>query len=174
MLKKLPILFVCENNFYSVYTPFKKRQPVDRQIHQFVAGIGAQVALVEDGYDVEACYDVLCDMTARIRAGNGPSFVEIYTYRYREHCGPNYDNDLGYREIAEFEKWLAQDSIEQLKQSLLSDGVPSAQLEKMRFDINKEIEAAFLFAEHSAFPEAHEAISGEYALDPVEESLCIS
>src|SRR3989338_8942754 len=56
VLKKLPVLFVCENNSYSVYTPFHKRQPINRRISDFVCAMGAKTDLVEDGYNVLACY----------------------------------------------------------------------------------------------------------------------
>ena len=172
VLKKLPVLFVCENNFYSVYTPLRKRQPINRHIHAFVKSMGANVAFVENGYDVIACYDALKVMSDKVRAGCGPGFVEIYTYRYREHCGPNYDHDLGYRSIAEYETWRSQDSIDTLQKQLGQEGVTQIQFGKIKGGIEKEIEEAFLYAEQSALPEAIDAISGQYA--SVKESVCVS
>src|SRR3990167_11160280 len=58
VLKKLPVLFICENNRYSVYSPFSKRQPTERKIHEIAKAIGA-VTYHGDGYDVLASYDMV-------------------------------------------------------------------------------------------------------------------
>ncbi|PIZ04870.1 MAG: acetoin dehydrogenase [Gammaproteobacteria bacterium CG_4_10_14_0_8_um_filter_38_16] len=175
VLKKLPILFICENNLYSVYTPLHKRQPLNRKIHEMVAAIGAKTALVTEGYDVLACVDALQDMSAYVRSGNGVGFVEIYTYRYREHCGPNYDNDIGYRHIAEYESWLAKDSISLFQKKLIQEKIINPdELEKITSKIKAEIECAFEFAEKSVFPDKIEATSGEYAKKIQEEVICVN
>jgi len=177
VLKKLPILFVCENNLYSVYTPLHKRQPIGRKIADFVKAIGADTDCVEDGYNVLACYESLEKMTDKVRAGSGPGFVEIYTYRYREHCGPNYDNDIGYRSIAEYESWRKRDSIETFQNDLTQENVlTESQIEKMKMDIAAEIARAFEYAENSPFPDQHEAVTGEYAANKIAEEInaCVS
>lgn len=176
VLKKLPVLFICENNLYSVYTPLHKRQPNNRKIHEFVKSIGAQTDCVEDGYDVLACYNSLEKMAKNVRAGNGPGFVEIYTYRYREHCGPNYDNDIGYRSIAEYESWRKRDSIDAFQTYLQKELILTEnQIKKMKSDIAAEIFYAFEFAEKSPFPNQIEAVSGEYAPNAViEEVACVN
>lgn len=176
ILKKLPVLFVCENNLYSVYTPLSKRQAHNRKIHEMVRSMGAIVGFVEDGYNVLSCYDALKKISNDVRNGNGPGFVEIMTYRYREHCGPNYDNDLGYRAVVEYESWLKKDSIKAFKNELqelyqLSENA----FEKMQIKIDKEIQNAFNFAEKSPFPESKEAINGQY-FEKVhtEDALCVT
>lgn len=175
VLKKLPVLFVCENNLYSVYTPLCKRQPVGRKIHELAKAIGAQVNCVENGYDVLACCAALEKMALTVRAGNGPGFVEIYNYRYREHCGPNYDNDIGYRSVSEYESWLKQDSIQSFQAILLRDNVFSQHdVDEMKKEIAREIALAFEFAEQSAFPDPKEAVSGEYQITSSRESLCVN
>jgi len=164
VLKKLPVLFICENNLYSVYTPLHKRQPINRKIYEMIAAIGAKTDCVEDGYDVLACTNALQKMSDHVRSGNGVGFVEIYTYRYREHCGPNYDNDIGYRDIAEYESWLVKDSIDSFYKKLEQENsINQTQFEKMKSIITQEIIVAFEFAERSEFPDKSEAISGEYA-----------
>lgn len=162
VLKKLPVLFVCENNRYSVYTPFSKRQPPERKIHDIASAFGAKVFSV-DGYDVSASYDVTSAALQLVRQGEGPCFIEFETYRWLEHCGPNYDNDLGYRDVTEFETWKKRDSIESFKQYLISQSELSIEkIQKMELDIQSEIKEAFEFAENSPFPDAIEATTGQY------------
>lgn len=173
VLKKLPVLFVCENNSYSVYTPFHKRQPINRRISDFVRAMGAKTDLVTDGYNVLACYDALQKMVDQVRNGNGPGLVEIDTYRYREHCGPNYDNDIGYRDVSEYEAWLKKDSIETFYQTLINEKMLTPlQFDNIKNDIEREIQIAFTLAENAAFPDSSEATKGEYAERIQKEVLC--
>lgn len=175
VLKKLPVLFICENNLYSVYSPLHKRQPMNRKIYQMVSAIGAKTDYVEEGYDILKCVNTLQTMSDYVRAGNGVGFVEIDTYRYREHCGPNYDNDIGYRDAVEYESWLAKDSINAFCETLKQDNILNqVQFEEMKSTIRQEIIVAFEFAEQSAFPDKIEAISGEYALKIQEEIACVN
>lgn len=172
VLKKLPVLFICENNFYSVYTPLHKRQPIYRKIHKMIAGMGAAVDFVEEGYDILSCFTALKNMTDKIRNGHGPGFVEIMTYRYREHCGPNYDNNIGYRTVAEYESWLQKDSIQTFRKVLnISDDI----FKDMEIKIDLEIKNAFDFAENSPFPDMVEAVTGQYAEKiSTKEVLCVN
>src|ERR1043165_7017418 len=93
VLKQLPVLFVCENNLYSVYSPLAGRQPQGREIHRMVSAMGLPSAH-GDGNDALAVYWMVEEGVRAIRAGGGPRFYEFATYRWREHCGPLYDNDI--------------------------------------------------------------------------------
>jgi pyruvate dehydrogenase E1 component alpha subunit len=106
-LKRLPIIFVCENNLYSVYSPLAVRQPGERsQLGLATAhGLAAERA---DGNDVVAVAAAMQRAVERARSGTGPTFLEFPTYRWREHCGPNFDNHLGYRTEAEYVAWKEQ------------------------------------------------------------------
>ena len=103
-LKNLPILFICENNFYSVYSPLAVRQPAQRD-RAAIARAHGLVAHMGDGNDVEEVYRLAEQAISSIREGNGPVFLEFDTYRHREHCGSNFDNDIGYRTEEEFLFW---------------------------------------------------------------------
>ena len=103
-VKKLPILFVCENNLYSVYSPLNVRQPSNRTLSQVASGHGIQV-LTADGNNVEEVYLASKNAVRSLRNEIGPVFLELPTYRWLEHCGPGYDNNIGYRSEEEFEKW---------------------------------------------------------------------
>lgn len=174
VLKKLPVLFICENNLYSVYTPLHKRQPTNRMIYEFVRSMGAITDFVKEGYDVLACANALQKIAERVRNGSGPGFIEIHTYRYREHCGPNYDNDIGYREVAEYESWKKKDSIDSFRKKLEQEHLLSnTQFEKMKMEITQEIISAFEYAESSNFPDKTEAFTGEYATKNQRKIACV-
>jgi len=89
VLKKLPVLFICENNFFSVYSPLKVRQPDNRKIFEMVAAMGCP-AFYGNGNNPLEVFDKINSILPLIRTGNGPYFFEFETYRWREHCGPNF------------------------------------------------------------------------------------
>ena len=86
VLKKLPVLFLCENNFFSVYSPLHVRQPKGRKIFEMVRGMGV-ASQHGDGNKIEGVYSMITKCVDQIRVGSGPQFLEFETYRWREHCG---------------------------------------------------------------------------------------
>lgn len=163
VVRGLPVLFLCENNLYSVYSPIAVRQPPGRLLTRVAQGVGLS-ANHGDGNDVRASYDLISKAVERLRGGGGPEFVELATYRWREHCGPFYDNDIGYRTTGEFEEWKARDPILALENALLGDGVVDRTwLTATQQMIAGEVDAAFRFAEQSPFPPAGERFSHLYA-----------
>jgi pyruvate dehydrogenase E1 component alpha subunit len=162
-LRALPVIFVCENNQYSVYTHLRDRQPAGRRIHEMVAAMGVR-AVKGDGNDALAVLAAVEDAAARARAGKGPVFLEFATYRWREHCGPLYDNDLDYRPAEEFEEWRARDPVARLEGELVSRGdLDAAGLRSLQDAVRAEVAAAFEFAEASPFPPAEDACRGLFA-----------
>lgn len=158
-LLNLPVIFLCENNQYSVYTHLSQRQPVGRRIVDVARSLGVRAEAV-DGHSGAECYDVLARELPAVRAGNGPILIEFATHRYLEHCGPNDDEDLDYRVPGELQSWLDRDPIETLANDLrLVEG----ELEALQFMIQEEIEDAFLFAKSSPFPNASQLARGIYA-----------
>ncbi len=95
-LKKLPVIFVCENNLYSVYSPLEVRQPAGRRILNLALAQGIE-SIEGDGNNVELVHELCSRAVGKARKGGGPTFFEFATYRWREHCGPEYDNHIGYR-----------------------------------------------------------------------------
>jgi len=163
-VKNLPILFICENNLYSVYSPLEVRQPLDRKIHEMVHAMGVESCFV-DGNDAIASYQTIDSAIKSIRAGDGPQFVELSTYRWREHCGPNYDNDLPYRCEEEFSNWKQRDPIQLLLSKLIKDKTLSNETyNEMQLKIDDEVNEAFAYAESSPFPDKSEAYIDEYWL----------
>lgn len=157
VLKNLPVFFVCENNFYSVYSHISARQPKNRKIYQFANAIGLQSAVC-DGNNIQQTYVTCQNMIRNLRAGKGPQFGEFITYRWREHCGPNYDNDIGYRSEDEFQAWKRLDPIEVFKNELLGQElISNKQVHEIKANLDIEVAEAFRFAETSEFPHQSEA-----------------
>jgi len=164
-VKKLPVLFICENNLYSVYSPLSVRQPEGRNIACMVQTLGVD-SVRADGNDVEIVFLVLSRMFDEIRSGGGPRFVEFLTYRWREHCGPSYDDELGYRTDDEVAFWKAKDPIDVMTRRI-NDLSPDllADVQKELLKIRFEIDDAFRFAERSPFPLPEDAYVGVFAVE---------
>lgn len=161
-LRKLPAIFVCENNLYSVYTALRDRQP-SRPLTELGRAHGMPAVHV-DGNDVGVVHSATVDAVERARAGEGPSFILADTYRWREHCGPNYDNDLGYRSVEEFKQWRERDGLERLRAELSSVGLlTAAAQERLKVNLRAEIDQAFAAAESAPMPIASSAGTGVYA-----------
>lgn len=162
-VQNLPVIFLCENNLYSVYSPLDERQPKNRKIYELAAAINLKSDHV-DGMDAEETCAAMDDMVTHVRGGNGPAFLEIATYRWREHCGPNYDNDIGYRAEAEYLAWREKDAQTRLEKEMLAAGtISKADLDKMEADIKAEVEDAFTAAINAPFPDKKTAGDYQYA-----------
>ena len=112
-----------------------------------------------DGNDSLKCYDILKDQNELVRQGAGPKFIEFFTYRWREHCGPEFDNNLGYRTEKEFLSWKNYDPLIQLQKFINDKNLINTINDK----IERRVESAFDFAESSPFPNSEEAYKGVYA-----------
>lgn len=156
VLKELPVLFLCENNLYSVYTHLRERQPATRQIWEWAGAYGLRAAS-GDGNDAWNAYVQILESVTRIRGGGGPEFLEFKTYRWLEHCGPFYDNDLGYRTLEEFEEWKTRDPIGRLEAVLLAAGILTEEgVRQISAETAAEVDLAFRRAVDAAFPAPEE------------------
>jgi len=155
-LHKLPVLFVCENNSYAIYTNIKKRWSSPK-ICDRVAGFGIPTHRIENG-DIFAIRDHVAEVKALIEKGNGPYFLECLTYRWTEHVGPNEDFNLGYRTRDEMIFWKENDQFERLGRLL-----PADLRKAIDQEIDQKIEAALQFAEESPFPDHKELFDNVYA-----------
>jgi len=158
-VRQLPVLFVCENNFYSVYSSLKPRQPEGRRIHELAAAIGVS-SEVGDGNDALDCVARFSRIVTQMRLDPKPYFIELTTYRWREHCGANFDNHIGYRSEAEFLEWKTKDPIPLFRKRALEEGL----LEESDFageelKVKGEVKAAFAYAEASPWPSAGDAFT---------------
>jgi TPP-dependent pyruvate/acetoin dehydrogenase alpha subunit len=149
---RLLVLFVCENNLYSVNTPLAERQPANRTITELARGHGIKTSQ-HDGQLVETVDVAAAETIAHLRTKGGPALLELMTYRWLEHCGPLGDLHLGYRSQDEFDLWLARCPIRLHRKLLEDDGVmDEAAHVAMDAEIAAEIDDAVTFAQKSPFP----------------------
>nr|MDQ3003176.1 thiamine pyrophosphate-dependent enzyme [Fibrobacterota bacterium] len=139
-----------------VYSPLSVRQPNSREVYEMARGHGIE-SHHGDGNDVAQVLTLGAAAVAKARAGGGPTFLEFKTYRWREHCGPNYDNKLGYREEREYLEWKDKCPIVKLQAILRDKGWLGETHDRVLNEkIGKEIDAAVRFAKESPFPPASE------------------
>jgi len=156
-LKKLPIVFVCENNFYAVKSLLLARQPKDN-IYQRAEGYGMPGIRV-DGNNVLQVFYAAKEAIEKARKGMGPTLIEARTYRWRQHCENTFfDKDiLEGRPKKEYESWLKRCPIKFFEKRLLETKTfKKSDFEKIALKIDKEINAAVRFAEESPFPGTNE------------------
>jgi pyruvate dehydrogenase E1 component alpha subunit len=162
-LKSLPVIFICENNFFSVYSPLPVRQPEGREVFRLAQGHGVE-SHQGNGNDILEVYQMAQKAIKKAMQGKGPTFIEFKTYRWREHCGPNYDNDMGYRAECDFFEWKGRCPIENFKERLMKDGLISPRdNEEMVKEISTEFDAAITYAKNSSFPEEKILLEHIYA-----------
>ena len=158
---KLPVVWVCENNGWAGMTPVSLTTAV-ADIAK-LAGSYAMPGRSVDGNDVLAVYQATCQAVARAREGNGPSLVELKTYRIREfaEAGPF---PTGYRDPQEIEAWRRRDPIERFRAELLGRGVlTEGMVEEVAREAAAEMQSAREFAEESEFPAPEDAFTDLYA-----------
>jgi TPP-dependent pyruvate/acetoin dehydrogenase alpha subunit len=156
ILKNLPVIFVCENNAYSVFSHISDRRKSHLDIYQVIRGYGI-TSVHGDGNDILEVYLLAQEAVTKAKSGNGPTFIELETYRTLEHCGPSMDDDLGYRPKEEVEEWRKRCPILRMTKQLKDKNqVSDHEIKFWTKEIKKEIEAAFQFAKASPFPhESH-------------------
>lgn len=146
-LKKLPVIFLCENNGLAIHSRLSARQSY--QISDLPKGFGMSSVVCEGGYDPLKVHECLSKVVSEIKKDPKPYFVEVMTCRYREHVGPNEDFNSGYRTKEEVEKWKEKDPTCTNKKGI----------EKFSGFIKKELDEAIAFAESSPWPEPKELLN---------------
>ena len=145
-LKQLPVIYFCENNFYSVQSPLSTRQHPGRAIWKWAATYGLHSVLV-DGTNVLAVYEAAKEAVERARKGGGPTFIEAPVYRFRAHGGAGDDSKTGYRDVAEREAWEPFCPIKTYDEFLRGAGLID---EKARKQMEREImDEMFKALEHA-------------------------
>jgi pyruvate dehydrogenase E1 component alpha subunit len=156
-LRKLPIIFICENNRLAIHTPIEKRWATERLCER-IATYGIKTYKIDDA-DIFKIHDTVSSVAAGIRKGTeGPVFIECATYRWFEHVGPQDDHSEDYRNTAEYQAWKENDQIERLGKMLEVD--VRARIEN---DVKNILQAAEEFADKSPYPDAEELYTHVYA-----------
>ena len=157
---QLPVVFLCENNQYALSTP--AHTVTSGVIADRAAGFGMPGVRVEDGQDVLAVHDAVHTAVERARRGEGPSLVEVVTYRYNEHSeGLRLATD--YRDAEERAAWLARDPILLFGRRLVEDGVATQeQLDQLEAEVLAEVDEAVRFTDESPYPDPSVAFQDVY------------
>ena len=150
-LKKLPVIFVCENNLFSTHMPIASCL-ADVNIYK-KAGVFNMPGIRVDGNNVIEIFKVAKKAIEDARNGKGPTLIECMTYRWRGHVGPNYDLDKGVRTKEELEHWMSRCPIKMLEEILIKKGILSeSEKTKIYEDVEKEVEETLIFAKESPHP----------------------
>ena len=154
-LKKLPVVFVCENNLYCTHAPISACL-ANTNIYE-KAKVFNMPGVRVDGNDIIEVYKTAKAAIEDARHGNGPALIECMTYRWRGHVGPNFDLAKELRSKEELACWMNRCPIKTLEKLLLNQGIVSkTERTKMCQDIEKEVEEALIFAKESPYPDEEE------------------
>lgn len=157
---RLPVLFLCENNFYGMGTDIRRVSAVIEVYKR--AQAYAMPAEQVDGMDVLAMYEATQRYAEQVRAGGGPAFLEAITFRYRGHSMA--DPEL-YRRKSETQRWRELDPIKTFRQKLVDEGYLNDETYQMlEREIEQVVQDAVRFAEESSDPaidSLHQHVYGE-------------
>lgn len=158
-LWKLPVIFFCENNLYGEGTPQSKQAPLcdlAKRAESFCFP-----GVIVDGNDPLAVYEVTREAVERARAGEGPTFIEGKTYRFRGH----YEGDPQvYRIPGEMEEWQARDPIPTFRQRLIEQwSIAEDEIKQVEDSVQQQLNEAVAYASSAPIPQEGEALEGVYA-----------
>jgi acetoin:2,6-dichlorophenolindophenol oxidoreductase subunit alpha len=161
---KLPVLFVCENNGYTEWTPTSRLTAGSISERGRPLGIPGESV---DGNDVLAVHAAVAAAVARARAGEGPSVIESVTYRWHGHNEGEEAFSGRYRPDDEIASWKARDPIAGMRATLEARGVLDADgADAIDREETDRVEAALAFAEASPVPDPEEALADLFAERP--------
>jgi len=156
---RLPVLYICENNMYGMFTPSSTVLSVQEISKKAVAyGIPG---ITVDGMDATAVYEAVNEAIKRARKGLGPTLIECKTYRYYGHSGIEVFEAVTrpYRTKEEIEEWKARDPIKSLRMKLIKEAILKEEaIHEIEERVRAEIEDALKFAQESPFPMAEDAL----------------
>ena len=160
---KLPVIFLCENNQYALSTP--GHTVTGGRIWKRAAGFDVPGVLVEDGQSVLDVHEAVGAAVERARRGEGPSLIEVMTYRFKGHA-EGLKLAVDHRQEEERNHWLSRDPIKLFRATLIERGVADeAAMDALEAEIATEVEDAVKFAERSPYPEIKVAFEHLYT-DP--------
>jgi pyruvate dehydrogenase E1 component alpha subunit len=161
MLWKLPVIFICENNEYAMGTSVARTTNV-LDIYKIGAAYDMPSYQV-DGMKCETVHEAIYDAAEKARNGEGPTFLEIKTYRYRGHSMSDPATYRSKEEVADYKKI---DPIETTKASIIENGYATeVELEKMEEDIMAEVDESVTFSENSPYPDPADLFRHVYVED---------
>ena len=160
-VRKLPIVYVCENNFYAMYTAMEKREPVKHIADKFSNILKTYII---DGNDIESVEKTAKEAIAYARNRKGPVFLECETYRFMNHYESASAKDFWYRDMKEWEAWIEKCPIERSRSKIIEMNKNlETQLKDIDTGIIREINDAFEFAINSEYPAPKDLYKGMWA-----------
>jgi len=159
-LHRLPLLIICENNKYAAHTALERRQAVTL-LAERAKVFGLPIDKL-DGNDAELLLDTLQRLVPQIRAGKGPHFIEIETYRFCGHVGPGTDEGMGYRSAAEIQQWKARDPVLTMRKRLAESAEGDA-LEGVEREVEAQIHAAIAAAKRADFADINDILANNWS-----------
>lgn len=157
-LRKLPIIFACENNLYSTHMPIGECR-VSSHIYEIATPFCIESHRV-DGNNVLKVYETSKKAVEQCRTGQGPVFLEFVTYRLRGHVGPDdnvHGDHIDIRPKEEIEKWRKKDPIKKFGQFLVKNGIINEKgLQRIDQQVKAEVNEAHAFARTSPLPNQSE------------------
>ncbi len=158
MLWKLPVIFICENNNYAMGTSVERTSNV-HDIYKLADAYEMPADSI-DGMSPEAVHESVARAVKRAREGDGPTLIEIKTYRYKGH---SISDPQKYRTKEEVEEYKQRDPIEQVKKTLLDNKYATAEeIEAIDKRVEQEVEESVKFAEESPWPDDNEVLKDIY------------
>jgi TPP-dependent pyruvate/acetoin dehydrogenase alpha subunit len=156
-LKKLPIIYICENNGYAISTHQSVRQK-KTNIAERARSYGIKTKVIRSNNTFAILEEVKKAREEILRKNSGPVFLECMTYRWRQHLGPNEDFGPGGRDRKEAEAWMKKDELSRIGKLL-----PAKTKKDIDMKIEKEIKEAIEFAERSPYPDPQELWTDVFA-----------
>ena len=159
-LWKLPVVFFLENNLYGMGSHVDKTHAAGRDIYNSAEYYKIPAVQI-DGMDLMEVREATSEALRRVRAGNGPVFIEAMTYRYRGH---SMADPVKYRESSEVEEWRINDPIDRFKAVALEEGlITPAEIEQIQKEVAETIAEAIDYAKQSPFPDVDSIYDNVYA-----------
>lgn len=161
VLWNLPVVFVCENNFFAVWSPIHHR--ASNEVYRRAECFGMPACAL-DGTDVEEVYAAATHAVEHVRGGAGPAFLELRAYRWKGHCGGAEDADAAGRAANDLESWKAECPVDKTAARLARAGVlDAAEAAAVRAAIDAEVDAAFALARSGPLPDGSTVLDHVYA-----------
>jgi pyruvate dehydrogenase E1 component alpha subunit len=158
MTWKLPVIFIIENNYYAMGTSVERTSNVT---NLYKLGHAYEMpSFAVDGMSCEAVHDAIAEATERARKGEGPTLLEMLTYRYKGH---SMSDPAKYRTKEELEQYKAKDPIEQVLSALKDNNwITEKEVEETEKRVKDLVDESVKFAEESPYPDADELYKDVY------------
>lgn len=157
---KVPAVIIVENNLYGEYTPLRETTPIDDLAER--AASYAMRGMIVDGQDVSAVQSAVNKAVERARSGDGPTLLEVKTYRFQGHSRTDPGN---YRAPGELDRWKQRDPLLVLNKSLVASGLLDDATDRaIKRDVQARVDSAAARAQEARYPTLEEIQAYVYSV----------